>query len=137
MAEPEDVLTGWSTDIDSLSRLSVEMMEAAAVDIERDIRKHAGSGQAPDGTPWAPKKRGGGQALKGSPGAVNVVAFKTHIIAVVKFPYSLHHWGIANRVDAKRRIIPDKSDSGWKIIMVQNGIGTFKRLMKRAEVSRG
>lgn len=88
-----------------LTKLPEAGAEKAAKAIERELNRTLRAGQAPDGTPWAPKKDGG-KPLKSAPEKVAVGAIGSTIIVRLKGrPTVLHHLGYA-RGGTKREVIP-------------------------------
>lgn len=100
----------------TLDRAGVAIAEEARADVEGAIKATASAGTAPDGTPWAPKKDGGGQPLRGAAAAVRAFvsgSSQAVITLVIRGRYVIHQFG---RKSAKggglpaRPILPTRGD---------------------------
>jgi len=88
----------------SLSTLPKDAAAAGAPLVEAELRATAAAGQAPDGTPWAPRKKDGGRAMANAANAITVRAVGTTILITLRGPEVYHHFGAAGK--PPRRVIP-------------------------------
>jgi hypothetical protein len=123
-------LQAWRSQLESLGGVTSEIAEGAARDLEKLIKKSIANQTDVDGAAWPERKKGTGALLKGAAGFVKVIAYKTYLVAVLPFPYSLHHWGKAKNVKAKRPVLPTKDQNGWIVIMADNCSKAFLNRMK-------
>jgi hypothetical protein len=123
-------LSAWRAMLESLGGVTSEITERAAKELEKLIKKSIGNESNVDGQSWAQRRKGTGKLLKGAAGVVKVVAYKTYLVAVLPFPYSLHHWGKAKNVKATREVIPTVDQNGWKVVMTSACSSAFQEKMK-------
>ena len=96
----------WKKKVETLPKeLIDDAGEEMAAALDKEIKSTAGAGQTPEGKAWKEKKAGG-RALPNVSQAIKVVYYDREIVAVARFPYSLHHWGKARR-SPKRQILPE------------------------------
>lgn len=77
----------------------------AAPKLLAEVQRTAAAGTAPDGTPWAPLKRGG-RALPSASGALSVRVAGHIVQLVLRGPYVLHNRGTGHA--PKRQILPPR-----------------------------
>jgi len=123
-------MQAWRSQLESLGGVTSEIAEGAARDLEKLIKKSIGAETDVDGGAWPARKTGKGKLLKGAANLVKVVAYKSYLVAVLPFPYSLHHWGRAKNVKVTRTIIPTKDQNGWIVVMTDNCSKAFLNRMK-------
>lgn len=83
----------------------VKAAPAAAAAMQGALRATAAAGTAPDGSPWAPRKRDGGRALAGAASAITVRPVGTVLLAKLRFPEVIHDAGNPP-ILPRRQIIP-------------------------------
>jgi len=103
-----DGLTAWAAQIRGLRRLAAEAAKEAAPLVQEAVRATAAAGTTPDGTPWAPKKRGG-RALANAAEHVAATAVGTVVRIVLRGADVYHQLGVGRF--PKRQVIPDRSDA--------------------------
>lgn len=87
----------------ALEKLPEDVAKAAAPGVEAAVKQTTAAGQAPDGTPWLPKKDGG-RALVNAAAAVTGKAVGSVIVVAVRGVEAFHHYGAGV---PRRQIIPD------------------------------
>lgn len=93
--------------VDTLRKLGELPREAAAIAaplVDAAIKKTAAASTAPDGTPWAPKKRGGGRPLEHAPEHIETKAIGPVIRSSLSGVDVYHHYGAGV---PRRPILPD------------------------------
>jgi hypothetical protein len=88
-------------------RVAAETAKEAAPEIEKIARATAAAGTTPDGTPWAPTKKGK-RALVNAAAAISAVAgglVGDVIVLVLRGPEVFHHLGKGSPV---RQILPSR-----------------------------
>jgi len=87
----------------SMAMLVEDAAPLVASAVESQLRATAGAGQAPDGTPWPPKKDGG-RALANAAAAISASAVGAVVVVVLSGPEVFHHFGAQGK--PRRQIIP-------------------------------
>ncbi|WP_437647860.1 hypothetical protein [Sorangium sp. So ce362] len=87
-----------------LARLPERAAPLAAQKVGEELRRTASAGQAPDGTPWAPRKADGGRAMANAAKAITVKAIGTVILITLHGPEVFHHFGAQGK--PARPVIP-------------------------------
>jgi hypothetical protein len=85
-------------------RLIEDAAPEVAKAVEAQLRSTAAAGQSPNGTPWAPKKKGGGRALVNAAGAISVAAIGSVILVKLVGKTVFHHFGAQGK--PRRQVIP-------------------------------
>src|SRR5262245_22280651 len=67
----------------SMATLAQDAAPIAARYVEAQLKATASAGQAPDGTPWVEKKKGGGRALQHAAEAIRVQAMGTVVLIIL------------------------------------------------------
>ncbi|WP_437958589.1 hypothetical protein WME76_02265 [Sorangium sp. So ce119] len=87
-----------------LARLPEDAAPIAAQKVQEELRRTASAGQAPDGTPWAPRKKDGGRAMLNAAKAITAKAIGTVILVTLYGPEVFHHFGAQGK--PARHVIP-------------------------------
>lgn len=101
MATVEEILSAF----DRLGAFAEEAAKRAAPLVEEALRSTAAAGTAPDGTPWQPLKKGGGQAYRDAAKGITVKAFGLTIRATLKGHAVFGHYGGGR--NPRRPVLPD------------------------------
>ena len=70
------------------------------------IQATASAGQSSEGTPWAPKKRGGGRAMVNAAAALSMAVLGNVILVKLTGPEVFHHYGAGGKGHVARPILP-------------------------------
>lgn len=106
--------------VESLRTMNEQVAAAAAEDVGDVVRANVDAGVAPDGTPWAPKKDGGGKALAGKSDGVEAEAKGSAINVKIGPPLVFHNWGAGGSsttkaaASARKRARARQAASGTK-----------------------
>lgn len=93
-----------------LQDLPREASREVAKEIERELNRTLGAGQAPDGSPWPPRKDTGGRPLQRARDRVRVgVVGSTIIVRLKDRATVLHHFG-RGRGRVRREVIPSGNE---------------------------
>lgn len=76
-----------------LGAMPEDVAKAAAPAVQAQLRASASAGHAPDGTAWAPKKRGAGAPLAGAAKAITAKAVGPFVRMTVLGVEAYHHVG--------------------------------------------
>jgi len=102
--DAEADLSAYVARLRRLRELAALAAKIAAPRIEAQLKASAAAGTTPDGTPWAPRARGG-RALANAGAAISVAALGTTVIVTLSGPEVYHQHGSGHV--PKRAIIPD------------------------------
>jgi hypothetical protein len=100
MADPIDDLI---KRLHRMQQVAVTAGPAIADAVQAEIRSELASGRAPDGSSWAPKKKGG-RPLPNAAKAVSVSARGSLILVKAEHPYGFHQAGAGKL--PRRAVIP-------------------------------
>jgi len=89
----------------ALERLPEDAAKAAAPLIEEALRASAAAEKAPDGTPWAPRKKGSGALYAHAGARIKATAIKSLMRVTLSGPEVYAHSGTAKL--PRRPMLPD------------------------------
>lgn len=97
-------LEDMAASLRALGRLPERTAELAAPALETALKATAAAGQAPDGSAWAPTKKGA-RAMAGAAKALAVRAYGAVVRVVLSGPEVFWHYGVKGA--PRRPVIPD------------------------------
>lgn len=105
MSDGEEAFARMLATVRALPTLPERAAPDIAVAIKAEIERTIAAGTAPDGTPWAPRKKDGGAPLRKASSALYAGAIGRVIYVRVLGTEARHHIGTA-RGGVRRQIIP-------------------------------